>query len=189
MTKLGHLLEEMDRLDWSQVEEYSPPKGYLDRRSATWLDHLDKSDTSLHGSVLDVACGPVSLAILHSDVVGFDGDPKFILALREQSVRAIHGDLQKLPFDDNSFDICVCFNPPNAPYDISPSSLRLSMNRLDVDNSKLVRNVTSELIRVARKLVLISGKKYSSGFPPAEYRKFVDFESDIMVRYNLSNSH
>jgi ubiquinone/menaquinone biosynthesis C-methylase UbiE len=60
---------------------------------------------------LDVGCGPGLVMELFSpfmDVKGLDTDPEMVRQVREKGMEAVQGDAQKLPFEDDNFDIVYC---------------------------------------------------------------------------------
>lgn len=62
-------------------------------------------------TALDVGCGPGLVMELLSpwlEVTGLDIDPQMIKRTREKGMRAVVGDVTRLPFEDDSFDIVYC---------------------------------------------------------------------------------
>ncbi len=60
--------------------------------------------------VLDVGCGCGGLTMHIPNAVGLDLSPELIRVARKRSRRKfVVGNLEKLPFADNSFDYVVCF--------------------------------------------------------------------------------
>ena len=69
--------------------------------------YLDQMGIDLEGSILDVACGPVSLACLYDDVCGHDNSPAFVEDLAEREVPARLADITELDYPSRSF--CYAF--------------------------------------------------------------------------------
>jgi ubiquinone/menaquinone biosynthesis C-methylase UbiE len=96
--------------DW-----FDDKRGYQVRRTHLELLGL----TSLHGQlILDAGCGPgtygIILAQLGNKISGIEISPDAVQVANERATKkganflARVGDLEKLPFKDNSFDICFC---------------------------------------------------------------------------------
>ncbi|PIN70620.1 hypothetical protein COV93_00750 [Candidatus Woesearchaeota archaeon CG11_big_fil_rev_8_21_14_0_20_43_8] len=180
MGSLEKILADMDSYDWDSVDDYrqrSPESYRLWRQH--WIDMLDASGLSLTGSLLDVACGPVSLGAYYPDTIGLDADPKYIKAIRKQSIRGIIGDFRDMPFDDDEFDYSVCFSPPLAPYELDT----LNIQR-DLESCELVKEVTSEMIRVTKKKVLIVHTYYANAFAPQEFKHLVEKRDTNYILYS-----
>ena len=84
-----------------------------------------------------------------------------------------------LPFDDNSFDLVVCFGPSSSPYQEGTMKIE---RRLDV--ADLVRTVTSELIRVSRRFVLIStNPDFTMNKVPEEFKDRILAQDSSHILY------
>lgn len=94
--------------DWALIQEPQCAAGY----------HavLDKAPAGSNTRLLDVGCGAgmaMKLAAeLGADVAGIDASAGLLEIARDRlpSARLEHGDLEILPFDDNSFDVVTGFN-------------------------------------------------------------------------------
>jgi len=90
-------------------------RGYRVRRKHLELLQLIPSEGQL---ILDAGCGPgtygIMLAQQGNQVIGVEISPKSTQVAKERASRKgvafypLVGDLDRLPFKDNSFDICFC---------------------------------------------------------------------------------
>lgn len=98
-------------------EEYASEAGLLGRRAAyRWAEGPDALQILFEtiaalrpSSVLEVGCGPGELAErigreLDAHVVAIDISPRMVELARARGVDARLGDVQELPFEDESFD-------------------------------------------------------------------------------------
>jgi len=181
MGRLEDLFAEMDSYCWDSVPDYDYPNKDSYRRCIprVWKKILDDSGVILEGMVLDVCCGPVSIGALHPDTVGYDLEPIYIKELRKNGIPGVIGDFRALPFDDNSFDLVVCFGPSSSPYQEGTMKIE---RRLDV--ADLVRTVTSELIRVSRGFVLIStNPDFTMNKVPEEFKDRILAQDSSHILY------
>jgi SAM-dependent methyltransferase len=101
-------------------DEYASESGLEARRSIyTCRDGPDARDEAFRliaalepDDVLEVGCGPGELSEriareLGADVVAIDLSERMVELARERGVKADVGDVQELPFDDESFDCVV----------------------------------------------------------------------------------
>lgn len=105
--------------------------------------YLDQMGIDLEGRILDVACGPVSLACLYDDVCGHDNSPAFVERLVERGIPARLADITDLDYPPGSFSYVVSLNPPMKPF------------RSRGDARAGVRRFVEEMLRIARKRVII----------------------------------
>jgi len=95
--------------DWSTIQEATSLAGY-----EFVLAHLRLKDAA--DSLLDVGCGSGLFASLAAkkgfDVTGLDATPLLIEEAKKRapSLRFLTGDMEELPFEDNSFGIVRGFN-------------------------------------------------------------------------------
>lgn len=100
-------------------EEYASEAGLLGRRAAyQWADGPDAVELLFRTiaaleptSVLEVGCGPGELSqrisVELASVVAVDVSPRMVELARDRGVDARLGDVQQLPFEDESFDCVV----------------------------------------------------------------------------------
>lgn len=101
-------------------EEYASEAGLLGRRAAyQWADGPDALELLFQTiaalgptSVLEVGCGPGELSErigdeLGASVVALDISPRMVELARGRGVDARLGDVQELPFDNESFDLAI----------------------------------------------------------------------------------
>jgi ubiquinone/menaquinone biosynthesis C-methylase UbiE len=94
--------------DWAAIQEPTGKSGYEYALDFIKLQPTDK--------LLDVGCGTgffISLAAkAGAGITGFDATSQFIeeAKLRNPSVKFITGEMEELPFADNSFDVVTGFN-------------------------------------------------------------------------------
>lgn len=181
MVKLEDILKQMDAIDWNSVPDWQNNSGYADAYLKFLPALLQNAGFMLKGEVLDVACGPVSSGAIHPDTVACDISPVFVKAVRQRGIRGVLADYLRLPFDDKSFDTVISLGPPMRPY--RPNQL---IPRGGLNPGKLVRRATSELIRVARKKVLITCSPFSKHYAPDEFKCLIEKQSDQFIIYNLS---
>ncbi len=94
--------------DWATVQEPTGNSGY------EYALHFLQPKPS--DKMLDIGCGSGFFASLAAktgaDVTGFDATQQLIeeAKLRNSSIKFLTGEMEELPFDDNSFDIVTGFN-------------------------------------------------------------------------------
>lgn len=100
-----------------QADAYASNEVVRDERTVKFLVRL--ANAGRNDRVLDVACGPafVTLALAErgAHVVGVDITDNFIAMARAEAsrrnlsnVRFVPGDVEQLPFPDESFDLALC---------------------------------------------------------------------------------
>ena len=102
------------------AREYATEKGLLGRRAAyRWAEGPNPHELTFRAiaevapaRVLEVGSGPGELSQrirdeLGADVVAVDISPRMVELTRARGVEAIVGDVQELPFEDESFDCAV----------------------------------------------------------------------------------
>lgn len=173
------------------VERFSSPIGKI--RDAVEQSIVQKNT---QGLVLDAGCGTgrfsIELAKKGFDVIGIDSSKEMLrLTLLKKNenyinnLQVINGDLQTLPFKDNSFDTLTCvrvlFHMPFYKDAIKefvrvlkPSGkiiLEFDNGNAAVMENRLVKriytsNVYNIIIKISNKLFsLITKKKYGAGTP------------------------
>lgn len=106
---------------------------------------LAKEVTSPHNIVLDAGCGYGRMSAYFPDhtYTGVDFSPDFIEAARTRHPDKdfVQAELERLPFDDGTFDVAFC----------------VSIKAMVVDNlgEKAWKAQEKELLRVARKLIIL----------------------------------
>lgn len=128
--------------------------GYCRLARYRFESYLDQMGIDLEGSILDVACGPVSLACLYDDVCGHDHSPSFVEHLAEQGIPARLADITELDYRSGSFCYVVSFNPPMKPF------------RRRGDTRAEVKRFVEEMLRIARKRVIIRSGPMMDFLPP-----------------------
>lgn len=94
--------------DWATVQEPTGSTGYEYALNFLQPKPSDK--------ILDIGCGSGVFANLAAksgaDVTGFDATEQLIeeAKLRNSSIQFLTGEMEELPFDDNTFDIVTGFN-------------------------------------------------------------------------------
>jgi SAM-dependent methyltransferase len=94
--------------DWATIQEPTGNAGYEYALSFIQLKPTDK--------ILDIGCGTGFFADLAarsgSDITGFDATAPFIeeAKLRNPSIKFLTGEMEELPFADNTFDVVSGFN-------------------------------------------------------------------------------
>jgi SAM-dependent methyltransferase len=144
--------------------------GYCRRARYRFESYLDQMGIDLDGSVLDVACGPVSLACLYDDVYGHDHSPSFVEHLAERGVPARLADITELDYPSRSFSYVVSFNPPLKPF------------RRRGDVRAEIRRFVEEMLRIARKKVIIRSGPMMNYLPP-EYDHLVECRGSNYIVY------
>lgn len=132
--------------------------------------YLDQIGIDLEGSILDVACGPVSLASLYDDVYGHDNSPAFIGRLAEQGVSARLADITQLDYPPNSFRYVVTFNPPMRPFR-RRGAVRAGIKRF-----------VEEMLHIAQEKVIIRSGPMMP-YLPSEYDSLVERRGENYVVY------
>jgi SAM-dependent methyltransferase len=102
------------------AREYATEKGLIGRRAAyRWAEGPDPQELTFQAvaevtptRVVEVGPGPGELsewirATLGADVVAVDISPRMVELTRERGINATVGDVQELPFPDESFDCAV----------------------------------------------------------------------------------
>ena len=90
-------------------------------------------------SMLDIGAGTALIYDLLNNEIDYQGleiTPKFVEDAKSRNIPMILGDIEKLPFDDKSYDVCIASSVLNHLYDYRPA-LR-------------------EMARVAKKEIIIS---------------------------------
>ncbi|KUK43828.1 MAG: class I SAM-dependent methyltransferase [Methanothrix sp.] len=128
--------------------------GYCRLARYRFESYLDQMGIDLEGSILDVACGPVSLACLYDDVCGHDNSPAFIEHLVERGIPARLADITELDYPSESFSYVVSLNPPMKPF------------RRRGDIRAEIRRFVEEMLRIARKGVIIRSGPMMDYLPP-----------------------
>lgn len=128
--------------------------GYCRLARYRFESYLDQMGIDLEGSILDVACGPVSLACLYDDVCGHDNSPAFIEHLVERGIPARLADITELDYPSESFSYVVSLNPPMKPF------------RRRGDIRAEIRRFVEEILRIARKGVIIRSGPMMDYLPP-----------------------
>ncbi len=136
--------------------------------------YLDQIGIDLEGSILDVACGPVSLASLYDGVHGHDNSPAFIRRLAEQGVSARLADITQLDYPPNSFRYVVTFNPPMRPFR-QRGAVRAGIKRF-----------VEEMLHIAQEKVVIRSGPMMPHLPP-EYDTLVERRGENYVVYRAGN--
>ena len=128
--------------------------GYCRLARYRFESYLDQMGIDLEGRILDVACGPVSLACLYDEVWGHDNSPAFVEHLVERGVPARLADITELDYPSGSFSYVVSFNPPMKPF------------RGRGDTRAGVRRFVEEMLRIARERVIIRSGPMMDHLPP-----------------------
>ncbi len=137
--------------------------------------YLDQMGIDLEGRILDVACGPVSLACLYDDVCGHDNSPAFVEHLVERGIPARLADITELDYPSESFSYVVSLNPPMKPF----------RSRGDIRAG--VRRFVEEMLRIARERVIIRSGPMMELLPP-EWDHLVERRGKNYVVYRAGGS-
>jgi len=145
------LLVQMDAYNWSAVEDTPINEDERRERLSYIREVIRSSGIELNGSILDVASGVTSLAYLYPDVVVVDNDPRKIKMLRKDGIKGIVANIERLPFEEKSFDYVVSMSPPQKLIILH----RDGHVRFNVDH-EYNRKIVDAALRIAREKVLIS---------------------------------
>ena len=145
------LLAEMDAYDWASVDDIAINEDERRKRVRHFSELINESGMELDGSILDLASGATSLASSYPDVVAVDNDPQKIKLLRKDGIKAILADIERLPFEDKSFDYVVSVSPPLKPV-IFHNDGYVSFGVDHEWNNKII----DAALRIARKEALIA---------------------------------
>ncbi|MCE4607953.1 MAG: class I SAM-dependent methyltransferase [Caldisphaeraceae archaeon] len=97
---------------WMRETQYKKYKGMLDL--------LLKNSISLDGKVLDVGIGTglfedyLKGKGINLDVIGIDTDRKMLSEAKKKGYLVMLANAEKLPFEDNSFDLVICIDTIHA---------------------------------------------------------------------------
>ena len=125
---------------------------------------LDDAGVNPSGSILDLASGAISVAYLHPNTIAADKDPRCIKHLWQNNIRGVIADIRDLPFEENSFDYVISFNP----------ELIGGVRNLDgvveiTYDHKLGEQLVEMALKIARKKALIVSYEISRSPPHPEY--------------------
>lgn len=122
---------------------------------------LKSNGVSFEGDALDLACGPVSFAVVYPDTIGLDFQLHVLKELRKRGVKAIQGDIRKMEFDESSFDAVLSFYPPTS----------------DITETLSTPSIGSKSIE--------SGESYGKGHPLVRtwQQRFVQYTAPIARRH------
>ena len=138
-------------------------------------NYLDVMELDLCGSILDLACGPISLACLYREVYGHDIKPEFIESLQKNGIPARLADILDLgDYAPDSFDFVVSFNPPMKPFGRNG------------DVCGTVKRFLYELLSITREKVVIRSIPMMS-FLPLAYDHLIECRGQDYVIYNKNN--
>lgn|GEM_PF-852961 len=143
--------------------------GYCHVAESKFKSYLEQIGVDLCGSILDVACGPVSLACLYDDVHGHDNSPIFINQLAERGVSARLADITELDYPPNSFSYVVSFNPPMKPF-----------KRINFCAG--IKKFVEDMLCIAREKVIVRSGPLMPHLPP-EYDRFIERRGKCHVVY------
>ncbi len=148
--------------------------GYCRLARYRFESYLDQMGIDLEGRILDVACGPVSLACLYDDVCGHDHSPSFVQHLAERGVPARLADITELDYPSGSFSYVVSFNPPMKPF------------RRRGEARSEVKRFVEAMLRIARKKVIIRSSPMM-GYLPPEFDHLVERRGRNYVVYRAGD--
>lgn len=144
---------------------------HCSRAELRFRKYIEEIGIDLDGSILDIACGPVSLGCIYDNVYGHDNSPKIVRYLREKGISACQADITQLDYPPKSFRYVVTFNPPMKPF-CRKSDFRSGIKRF-----------VEDMLRIAEERVIIrSGPAMS--FLPSEYDHLVEKKGVSFVVYN-----
>lgn len=150
--------------------------GYCRRAECRFRYYLEQIGIDLgKGSILDVACGPVSLACLYQDVHGHDNSSMFVENLASRGISVRLADITELDYPPKSFCYAVSFNPPMKPFKMRDNlqngikkfledMLSIAQERVIIWSVPLIRSLPSEynhlLERKGKNYVVYRAKDY-----------------------------
>lgn len=120
--------------DWATIQEKTGSAGYNFALDLLQLKPTDK--------LLDIGCGSGYFAKLASEkgasIIGIDATPELIQAAKErtQAVHFLIGEMEELPFDNESFDIVCGFN--SFQYAANTTNALTEAKRVLQNNGKLI---------------------------------------------------
>ncbi len=132
--------------------------------------YLEQIGVDLDGSILDIACGPVSLGCIYDNVHGHDNSPKIVHYLRERGISARQADITQLDYPSKSFRYVVTFNPPMKPF------------RREGDFHSGIKRFVEDMLRIAQKRVIIRSGLIMA-FLPFEYNHIIEKKGRNFVVY------
>ena len=127
-------------------------------RFRNYLNHMG---IDLEGSILDIACGPISLGCIYENVHGHDNSPRIIRCLANKGISASLSDISCLDYPSKSFRYVVTFNPPMRPF------------RERGDPYFGIRRFLEDMLRIAQDKVIIRSGPIMP-FLPAEYDGLIE---------------
>lgn len=179
---LPELLAQMDVYNWDSVEDIPVNEDERRKRLSYLRNVIYASGIELNGSILDLASGVTSLAYLYPDVVAVDNDPQKIKMLRKDGVKGVIADIERLPFEEKSFDYVVSITPPQKPIILHGDG----HHRFVIDQ-EYNRKLVDATLRIAREKVLIASYCITLQ-PPYDYLiEKRDTNRHYYVLYRASN--
>ena len=108
------------------------------------------------GKIADIACGTgVLLKELgeryKERIIGVDSDQKHVITARQEGMHVVEGNMFKLPFEDVSFDLAVCFNTLmnfSSLAELGPAFLEMA--RITRDGGRIMVDIRNKLNPVMR---------------------------------------
>ena len=136
-------------------------------RFRNYLNHMG---IDLEGSILDIACGPVSLGCIYENVHGHDNSPRIVRCLAEKGIPASLSDISRLDYPSKSFRYVVTFNPPMRPF------------RERGDTCGGIKKFLEDMLRIAQDKVIIRSGPIMP-FLPAEYDRLIERKGENFAIY------
>jgi len=136
-------------------------------RFRNYLNHMG---IDLEGSILDIACGPVSLGCIYENVHGHDNSPRIVRCLAEKGIPASLSDISRLDYPSKSFRYVVTFNPPMRPF------------RERGDTCGGIKKFLEDMLRIAQDKVIIRSGPIMP-FLPEEYDRLIERKGENFAIY------
>ena len=161
---LDKILAEMDIYQWDCVEDIAISQWEKRCKLKYFKEILNDAGINPSDSILDLASGAISVAYLHRNTVAIDKDPRCIKQLRQNNIKAAIAVIPDLPFEDDSFDYVISFNPELTGRVWSHDGVvEITYDR------KFAEQLVEVALKIAREKALIVSHQIALNPPHPEY--------------------
>lgn len=135
------------------------------------------SGVVLHGKVLDLCCGKVSIGSIYcpQKVICYDYNMCHLEALDYKGISVVRGNIADpyFPFMDNSFDFSLGSGLPTIWYRKKKEEVNKSLTLLQekVKKQRYVKRIISEMIRVTKEDAIIHSTFFFRNFPEEYFER------------------